>query len=190
MGTDTELPELLPSRNKDVLAAAIGRRLTEVERQFLLDLPTFLQDERFSAADFFSRNSGPAQFQFDGGPTHTFAVWPSQLSLVLLPNALAYAPEEKIYRLSDVAHAPGDLKSCLGRVCQDVRIWILQEEFDSEEAKEVAVSYVFGDNLELFYCIYLHDDLDSDYLLTGENVSRARVKQCISLAQGGLVEPG
>ena len=52
------------------------------------------------------------------------------------------------------------------------------------------MSYVLGDGLELFYCIYLHDALDSDYLLSGADVSRERVKHCISLAQGGIVEPG
>ncbi|HKO43862.1 MAG TPA: hypothetical protein VJU84_11350 [Pyrinomonadaceae bacterium] len=187
--TDAELLQLLPSRQKDALAAAIGQRLTEVTRQFFRDLSSFLTDERFTATDFFSLNSGPVQLQFDDGLMHTLAVWPSQLSIVLLPDPLSGLPDERIYRLSVSADARPELKACLGRVCQDVRIWILKEEFDSEEAKEVAISYVFDSDLELFYCIYLHDDLDSDYLLTGADVSRTRVKHCISLAQGGIIEP-
>jgi hypothetical protein len=44
------------------------------------------------------------------------------------------------------------------------------------------VSYVFEDDLELFYCMYLHGDGDTDYLLLGSDVPRERVKKCISLA--------
>jgi hypothetical protein len=70
-----------------------------------------------------------------------------------------------------------------------VRIWKLQEEFESDEAKEAAVSYVFDNELELFYCIYLHGDLDADYLLLGNEVPREKVKTCISLARGENAEP-
>lgn len=186
---DAELFQLLPSRQTDVLGAAIGRTLLDVERLFLLDPQAFLQEARFTATDFFARNSGPVELHFEGGLNHALGVWPSQLSIVVLPDPLCSSEDDKLYRLSESANASPELKSCLGRTCQDVRIWILQEEFESEEAKEVAVSYVFDGDLELFYCIYLHDDLDSDYLLLGADVARERVKTYISLAQGGVVEP-
>lgn len=186
--SDAELFQLLPSRKRGLLAAAIGCRLLEVERLFLLDQPTFLEEARFTAEDFFPLNSGPVQLGFDTGLTHTLGVWPSQLSIVVLPDPLSGSRDETIYRLSESESASAALKSCLGRVCRDVRIWTLREEFESEEAKEVAVSYFFSDDLELFYCIYLHGDLDSDYLLLGEDVSRECVKSCISLAQGGALE--
>lgn len=189
MSSDQELFEFLPSRQADLLATAIGLRLLDVERLFLRDPPTFLRDARFAAADFFARNSGPVELHFEGGLSHALGVWPSQLSIVVLPGPLTGHYGELLYRLGEDAAAAPELKACLGRSCQDVRIWILQEDFESEEAKEAAVSYVFDGGLELFYCIYLHGDLDSDYLLPGADVPRGRVKTYISLAQGGVVEP-
>jgi hypothetical protein len=192
--SDQELFSFLPTQQTDLLALAIGRQLLEVERLFLLDPPTFLQEARFTPADFFALNSGPVQLYFDGQLAHVLAVWPSQLSIVALPTHLSSYNEEQLYRLSKNADASPQLKACLGQTCLDVRIWTLREEFEgefeSETAKEVAVSYVFDDGLELFYCIYLHDDLDSDYLLLGPDVPRERVMSCISLAQGGIVESG
>jgi hypothetical protein len=187
---DTELFKLLPSQRTDILATAIGRNLEDIERLFLLDLPTFVQDARFDPAQFFSLNSGPVQFRFDDGLTHAYDVWPSQLSVINLPAILTAADDERLYRLGEDEAAPPKLKSCLGQRCQDVRIWTLAEEFESQEAKEVAVSYFFSADWELFYCIYLHGDLDSDYLLMGADVPRHRVKSCFSLAQSETIEFG
>jgi len=187
--TTEELFRLLPSRRVDVLRKAIGRRLLEVERLFLLDVSTFLEDERFTSEDFFSYNSGPAQLHFEGGEKHILSVWPSQLSLVVMRDELRETKYDKLYRLSDSEAAHPALKDCLGRTCEDVRIWTLREDFESEEATEVAVSYLLSGGVELFYCIYLHGDLDSDYLLLGANVSRERVDSCVSIAQGGAIAP-
>lgn len=188
MTGDSELSQHLPSQRMQVLAAAIGRNLLEVERLFLLDLPTFLEDARFKATDFFALNSGPVQLHFDRSLTEVLDVWPSQLSIINLPDPLMPSRDEKLYRLSEDADASPALKSCLGRACQDVRIWTLKEDFESEEAAEVAVSYAFTGDRELFYCIYLHGDLDSDYLLPGADVPRRSVKSCFSLAQGRFIE--
>jgi hypothetical protein len=184
-----ELFEFLPSKRTQLLAAALGRQLLDVERLFFRDLETFLRNRRFSAADFFARNSGPVQFHFDGSLSHAIGVWPSQLSVVVLPSPLSGYNDDPPYLLSEDAHAVPELKACLGRTCEDVRIWTLRDEVESEEAKEAAVSYVFEGGFELFYCIYLHGDMDSDYLLPGTKVARERVNSCISLAQGGIVEP-
>src|SRR5882672_2591156 len=101
MTSDTELFQLLPSQRIEVLAAAIGRTLMEVERLFLLDLPTFLEDARFSATNFFALNSGPVQLHFDGCLTHALDVWPSQLSIINLRDTLIPSQAEKLYRLSE-----------------------------------------------------------------------------------------
>jgi hypothetical protein len=69
-----------------------------------------------------------------------------------------------------------------------VRIWTLKEDFESLEAKQVAVSYVF-DESELFYCIYLVDDFDSDYLLLGQDVPRGKIASCFSIALGEYIDP-
>jgi hypothetical protein len=187
--TDAELFERLPSRQQGLLARAIGCRLLEVERLFLLDPPSFLEDERFRAEDFFVRNSGPIQFHFEGSLTHVFAVWGEQLSIVVMPEPLSDGPYDRLYRLSETASAPPALRACLGQVCLDVRIWTLQEDFESAEAKEAAVSYLFEGGRELFYCIYLHGESDNDYLLSGEDVTRDRVAQGFSLARGETIDP-
>ena len=43
--------------------------------------------------------------------------------------------------------------------------------------------------LLLFYCIYLHEDLDSDYLLLGQDVPRDKVATCFSVALGEYIDP-
>jgi hypothetical protein len=187
--TDNQLLTLLPSERKDILAASLSRRLIEVERFFGLDLSSFLENERFSEADYFSYNSGAVQLRFEGNLTHSLAVYGEQLSIVVLPESLSSDGFAELYQLSEVNSAPLVLRDCLGRICQDVRIWTLQEEFESEEAKEVALSYVLSGDLELFYCIYLHGDLDSDYLLLGQDVPREKVANCFSVALGEYIDP-
>ena len=87
MFTDAELFAYLPSNRKEILSAAIGRHLVEVERLFYSDPPSFLKDERFSNTDYFSYNSGPTQFHFGGDLIHVFDVWGEQLSLDLSENS-------------------------------------------------------------------------------------------------------
>lgn len=186
---DADLFQFLPSHWIEFLAAAIGRDLVEVERLFLLDQAKFLENKYFTETDFFAYNSGPIQFWFDNNLVHVLDVWGEQLSIVILPDVLHSDEETILYKLTEDRNAPADLRSCLGRNCQDVRIWTLQENFHSEEAKEVAVSYLLSGGVELFYCIYLHEDLDSDYLLLGQNVSRERVATCFSVLNGGFIDP-
>ena len=188
MFTDDELLDLLPSKRKNVLAAAIGHRLLEVERFFELDLLSFLRNRCFTQADYFSYNSGATQFRFEGGLIHPYAVYGEQLSIVMLSERLSSDDFTTRVQLSKLKSVPFTLKRCLGRICQDVRIWTLQEEFESQEAKEVALSYLLSGGIELFYCIYLHEDLDSDYLLLGQDVPREKVATCFSLAQGGYID--
>lgn len=182
MYSDRELFAFLPSKRKQILAAAIGRRLEEIQRLFSLDLPAFLEDGRFTEAEFFSNNTGSVQMCFENGLTHVLDVWGEQLSIVVLSDSLQSHDSASLYRLTEIESAPATLTRCIGQICQDVRIWTLQEEFESSEAKEAAVSYVLENGEELFYCIYLHEDLDSDFLLPGSNVPRDKVAGCISLA--------
>lgn len=207
-GESADLPALLPSRQIDLLRQAIGRRLEGIDRLILRDEAAFLEDGRFSAPEYFTRSTGPTQFRFEGGVRHTFDVWPSQLSIILVPEGLSEHPYARLVRLEDTAAAPPALKRCLGQTCRDVRIWTLREDLDSGEAKETAISYVLGGAVaaggskagqehedgqegvqELFYGIYLHGDLDADYLLLGEEVPRDRVARCFSVAEGRTVEP-
>lgn len=187
---EQELLTFLLSRQKEILAKAIGCHLIEVERFFEMDLESFLKYCPFTEVDFFSRNSGSLQLCFDEGLTHTFTVYGEQLSLVLLPKTFSGDGFGKWYRLSEADNLASEyLKDCLGKICQDVCIWTLHEDFESEEAKEVAVSYLFSNSCELFYCIYLHEDLDSDYLLLEQDVKLDKAASCFSLLLGDYIEP-
>ncbi|MBA3923607.1 MAG: hypothetical protein H0X31_18690 [Nostocaceae cyanobacterium] len=124
------------------------------------------------------------QLHFAEDLIHVLDVWGEQLWVMVITEPLHGDADATLYQLSQTETVHPSLKACLGKTCQDVRIWRLKEEIVSEEAKQVAISYVFANALELFYCIYLHDNLDSDYLLLAENVPRDRVESCFSIAQG------
>lgn len=190
MYDDTEFLNFLPTNQKDLLCESIGRTLLEVERFFQMDISSFLKYTSFKKNHFFERNSGCTQFRFEGGINHSFGAYEEQLSVVLLPDPILEDDLIERYSLSTTTDelVSSQLKSCLGKICQDVRIWTLQEDFESEEAKEAAVSYFFQDNLELFYCIYLHEDLDSDYLLFAPEIKRERVATCFSLVAGDYID--
>ncbi|MDJ0679382.1 MAG: hypothetical protein QNJ18_05905 [Xenococcaceae cyanobacterium MO_167.B52] len=144
--------------------------------------------------DFFSLNTSTIiKLSFESNLTHNFTVYSEQLSIVLLPNK-DYLKESYFdgewYQLSQAKYlSPESLRSCLGKICQDVRIWTLKEDFESKKAKEVGVSYLLGNGNELFYCIYLHDHLDSDYLLLKPDVDLTKVANCFSLKRGEYIEP-
>lgn len=181
--TDDELYAFLPANRRALLAAAIGATLVDVERLFTLDLATFLADERYREEDFFPCNSGPTQLRFDGGLLPVLAVWGEQLSLVVLDEPLAADDYGAVYRLSDTSAAPSWLRSCLGRRCEDVRIWTFEEDFATEEAKQAGVSYLLSGGIELLYCIYLHGAQDGDALIAADEVRPELVASCYSLAQ-------
>lgn len=192
MHTDTELLSFLPSKQKTTLAKAIGKELTEIERFFEQDIKSFLKYSELAPTDFFSFNVGITKLSFESNLTHNFSIYSGQLSLVLLPEQdftqEAYF-DGKWYQLSQAEYLSSpDLRNCLGQICRDVRLWTLQEDFESEEAKEVAVSYLLDNGSELFYCIYLHEDLDSDYLLLKPEVDLTKAASCFSLAMGKYLE--
>lgn len=189
MLTDTELLTLLPLEQKDLLSLCIGRRLVEIDRFFGIDLPSFLEGGHFTEAEYFSYNSGALQLYFEGNLTYGLDVYGEQLSIVVLPMTLESDDFTKLYQLSKFSLVPPQLKNCIGKICRDIRIWTLQENFESSEAKQVAVSYLFDNESELFYCIYLVDDFDSDYLLLRQDVTLDKVASCFSIALGEYIDP-
>ncbi len=184
MYNERELLERLPSRQKEILRSAIGRPLADVRRYFVSDIASFLEIPDMSEQRYFSHNSGPTAFSFEGGPTHHFAVWGEQLSLVLLDNPLVGDEYGSVHALTEVddGMVVPELKAVLGQTCEDVTIWRYREAIESEEAKEAAVSYRFASGRELFYCIYLHEDLDSDYLIFRDEVDLGKAGTHTSLA--------
>lgn len=178
-----ELAATLPSRSVDRLATAIGRRLRDVTRVFMRSTTRFGADGRFDARDEFRYNAGPTLFSFDE-VSHTFGDWPSQLSLVLLTELDSELPLDdpavRIVRLSESGDA---LVQLLGLPCEDVRIWTYEDGPDSDRACESAVSYCLRGGAEIFYCTWLHGDLDADYVLPGHLVWRDRARSCWSVAR-------
>ena len=192
MYTDQELLAFLPSKRKNILAKAIGKKLIEIERFFEQDLESFLINEELPAINFFSLNVGLTKLIFESNLFHNFSIYGGQLSIILLPerdfDKKPYFDGEW-YQLSQAKYlSTQDLRNCLEQTCIDVRLWTLQEDFESEEAKEVAVSYLLANGSELFYCIYLHEDLDSDYLLLKPDVDLTKVASCFSLKLGQYIE--
>lgn len=127
------------------------------------------------------RTSGGTQFHFESGAVHSFSVWGEQLSLVLLPNPLTDNMFGHLYKLSHPDQRFNKLQRCLNQACQDIRIWTLHEDIETDEAKQVAVSYLLSNGLQLFYCIYLHQDLSADYLLLDVEVDKTKVENCFSV---------
>ncbi|MGB7519215.1 MAG: hypothetical protein WA896_06245, partial [Spirulinaceae cyanobacterium] len=188
MYTDAELLNFILSNNKKHLEKSIGKRLLEIKRFFGMDISSFLKNYHpLTAEQFFSYNSGAVQVCFEDGLNHSLAVYSEQLSIILLPEELSSDGFTKCHPLSEEQFVSKEIKSCLNTICRDIRIWTLKEEFESEEAKEVAISYLLSNNHELFYCIYLHEDLDSDYLLLEKDVPRKKVNSCFSVAIGDYV---
>ena len=107
-----------------------------------------------------------------------------------MPENLISDEFTQSYRLSSSERIASELlKECLGQVCKDVRIWRLKEEIESEEAKSAGISYLLSNGQELFYCIYLHSDLDSGYLLLEGDIQREKVASCFSLLLGEYIDP-
>jgi hypothetical protein len=189
MYSDEDLLSFIPSKQKSILNQAIGLRLIDIERFFCADVSSFLKYTSFTEEDYFSHNSGTVQFVFEDSLNHSFAVYGEQLSIVLLPEVLTATEFDPCYKLSEISPSLSkDLSNYLGQVCSDVRIWKLLEDFESEEAKEVAVSYLFSNNDELFYCIYLHEDLSSDYLIPRQNIDFNKVASCFSIASRSYID--
>lgn len=187
MYNDLELRNQILSKQITNLKTAIGTRLQDIERWFVMPEKRFLKDKRFAPIDFFPFNSGPAQFFFENNHTHTFDVYGEQLSLVLLPSPIQKDDFAKAYRLSTYQPIPDVIRSCLNKTCIDVRFWQYNEPVESFEAKEAAISYLFQDNTELFYCIYLHGDLDTDYLLMSEDIPLETVSTGFSIRQDKFI---
>lgn len=178
---DDDLVPLLPSHNAVLLGQAVGRRLVDVERIFSLDLDAFVEGGRRSPADHFGKNTGATRFVFEGGVALAFSEWGEQLSVVLLPGLFEPDVGQHVYRLTGSSEP---LRRMLGRTCRDVRVWTYAEDFDAEEAMECAVSFVLDGDEEVFYCTWLHGDLDSDYVLPAEEVPLDRAASWLSVATG------
>ena len=75
MYTDQELLAFLPSRRKNLLAKAIGKKLIEIERFFEQDEINFITKEKLPAVDFFSLNIGLTKLIFESNVSHNFSIY-------------------------------------------------------------------------------------------------------------------
>jgi hypothetical protein len=172
--TDDPLAARLPLRRKELLRAAIGTTLLDIERWFSTTVADFVArggDE----TSYFARCSGATQLTFSSGLVHALSVWPSELSIVVDEAPFGEDPYSDRHRLSQTRAAPVWLRDCLGSTVRDVRVYVYRDDVPSNEARQAAVSYVLDASIELFYCTYLHGHMDSDELLRGEDVPRDQV---------------
>lgn len=182
--TDADFPAYLPSQRIDALRRAIGRELVDVRRLFLLDLGEFLQGTPGAEeTDYFARNTGPTDFVFEDGMIHPLAVWTEQFSVLVLDEPLAPIGWYTLVSLRETPLVRPRFRSCLGRRCSDVRIWTFQEDIESDEAKQAAVSYVL-EGEELFYGFFIHGNSDEDALMFADEVRPELVASCFSVAEG------
>ncbi|MBE9044041.1 hypothetical protein IQ255_06425 [Pleurocapsales cyanobacterium LEGE 10410] len=193
MYTDKKLLSFLPSKHKNILAKIINKKLIEIVRFFEEDLENFLIHEKLPAVNFFSLNVGLTKLVFESDLSYNFSIYGEQLSIILLPEQdleEEFYSDGQWYQLSQAkCLSTSDLRNCLEQTCIDVRIWTLKEDFESGEAKEVAVSYLLANGSEIFYCIYLHEDLDADYLLLKPDVDLTKAASCFSLLLGEYIKP-
>lgn len=83
-----------------------------------------------------------------------------------------------------------ELRECLGRRWSDVRIWALRGKWFIQEQPEVAVSYLFPDELEPLDWILLYNKSGvPDYLLPDSEVPRRDVDSYYSLAERMMIYP-
>lgn len=186
---DEDLRLLLPNRDLERLAPAIGRRLLDVERLFSLDLDQFTDHGLRDPADYFRRNVGPTRFVFEGGFSLAFTDWSEQLSVILLPGPFRADTGQQLHRLSSL---PDPLRRVIGATCSDVRIWTCREAVESEEAGQCAVSFALAGREagEVIYCTWLHGDMDADYVLDVGEVDPERVRSVVSIRTGEVVGRG
>jgi hypothetical protein len=175
----------LPSNHKRLLSLTIGKKLIEIER-FLFDKPErFVIFPEQKKADFFSRNPGAVQFWFEGNVRHSLTIDDSQFSILLTPHFFKASEFDKLYRLSkiDRQFVEKGFKDCLGKICQDIKIWTYFEDYAQGEAAQAGISYVFSNGSELLYSIYLHGDLTEDFLLIDFPIPPEIVADCYSIAK-------
>jgi len=143
----TELQQYILSNQKRNLAKVIGYHVTNVTRSFVNDLETYLEYHPNEEKKFFIKSSGSTQIFFSNGIYHTLCVEREQLSIFLSPEQLEDSKWETLYHLTDFAETLEKLYSCLGKTCEDIRIWKFNENFESEEYKEAGISYLLNNRV-------------------------------------------
>ncbi len=171
------------SDHKSELAKAIGKTLTEITRWFVIDLETFTTEFSYEPEQYIQYNTGLTSFQFGNDVKHTYFVNGEQLSLDLLEDSAADDGFSKQYLLSDFDPVQQSLKKFLGKTCIDVRIWKCKEALVGGEIGDAGISYRFEDGSELFYCIYIHGELDGDFLLEKDKVIPSEISSGYSLKE-------
>jgi hypothetical protein len=174
----------LPLRRRELLRAAIGHTLVDIER-WTATTPADFVARGGTATQHFSECSGATVMLFSEGLAHAMEGWPSQLSITVDAEPFRDVSYSERYRLSACTEtAPAWLRDCLGRTVRDVRVYVFRDDVLSDEARQAAVSYLLDSGVELFYCTQLHGRGDGDELLPGDQVGRDDVALTVSMAAG------
>lgn len=172
--------DALPLQQTKLLRRAMGETLVDIERWFVLNRAQF-EAYAGEGAEYFSRSSGATTFSFSGGVIHSLCGWPSQLSIRVWDESLRDDPDAERHTLSEADTAPKWLRDCIGQRVIDVRVYVYDDDVPSDEAKQVALSYVFDSGVELVFCTYLHGQMDDEEILRGDEISRQNVVAVVSL---------
>lgn len=170
----------LPLERRELLAAAHGRRLVEVER-LLIPLDSYRRLDHPEGA-YLAAASGPTQLTFADGLVHALSTWPSQLSLLVGGTPFSDDPYAEQHRLSEEPnHAPAWLRDSLGRTVTAVRVHVFIDDEPSDEARQAGISYELDGEVEIFYCIELHGRMSGDELLRREDLPRVLPARTVQL---------
>ncbi|HAG81074.1 MAG TPA: hypothetical protein DCL61_07845 [Cyanobacteria bacterium UBA12227] len=118
------------SNQKDFLQTAMDRKLLEIERFFVTPIESFLErgkKECRQRCDYFCLNLGETQFWFEPHLNQTFRFYSANAPIIRFPEIYDGWYDNK-YQLSQIKNLASErLKKCLGKVCEDVRIWTYSE---------------------------------------------------------------
>ncbi len=182
------LEQHLPREQVSYLRSALGHKCTDMERRLWIPKRMFVETMGELAADYFGLCTGSAVFYFDNGVSHVLTAWEPQLSVLVGEPLPPPPPEATLVRLTSEADAPASLRTLIGSVCLDVRIWTMDDGSGGTEAMQCGLSYVF-DQGEVFYCTYLHGRFDDACLVLRSEISLAQVRECFSVARNEVVTP-
>jgi hypothetical protein len=173
----------LPTESIGVLGAAVGRPLLDVERMTATTLADYVEIGGREGY-YFVAVSGPVQLTFGGGAVHALYAAPSRFSVLVDDAPLADHWLMDRHHVAEVP-APTWLRAVVGRIVRDVRIYFYKDGVDSDEPRQAAVSYVFDDDEELIYCIYLHGRMSGDELVRAADLLPDTIDRWSSVVEEG-----
>lgn len=195
---------------------AVGHKLREVERFFATEPESFFRHygNNLDKSSYFSLNLGATRFSFENNLIHELKFFDANSPIIRIPGSFRSPYGGERYQLSAVEDlASARLRNCLGKVCQDVRLWkfseteremridraeglwtpALAEEYEAEIRQEgekltgSGISYLLSNGEEIIYCCNFYDDDLGDRLLFIEDLNSEYIHSCYSLKENKYI---